>query len=617
MTGSYWNRQLHQHRINRRRALSGAAGLGVSALFAACGGASSGSSAGNAGSEKSGLVATPLDTSKQATRGGIWPQIVNSDSTDGFEMMASPQRRPADEASHVYSRLLKYKIGTFDNPPQGEVEADSATSWEVSPDHLQVTLKIRPNHRYDPRPPTNNRPMDSGDVKFTWDRFVAKSVSRGDLAKSANPEAPVEDVLTPDASTVVFKMAYPLAPVLQYLAYIWYLPLFPKEADSSYDPRSDLRGTGPWMLTKYEPSVIYEYRRNPNWYDAARRPFFDGKSRYVVPDYAAALSQFISGKVWSYDQRPAQTFVRAEDIVPTKRREPRLVLQYNDALISQLNNFVLAFSGRSNSPFLDERVRRAVSMLIDRDAYFDAFFNVSGFAKEGLSVSYKWNSHISAAYSKYWLDPKSDKLGEGAKYFKRDPVEAKKLLDAAGKFGMQSDWSYFPSGGFSVGVNPVSRVMEALAAMIGDEGHLKLKPNVVDYGTVYTPKYTLAKTDFDGIALYPNPTYPDIDAWLSAVWTPTGRNAATLTPLPKIHDWVQQQRRETDDTRRTSLIQSIEKELSVQMTAVPLPGTCAQGFNLAWPVLANYGYYMSYEPNYSSNQDVDTLIWYDRSKETT
>ena len=47
--------------------------------------------------------------------------------------------------------------------------------------------------------------MDSGDVKYTWDRFLAKSVSRGDLAKSINKEAPIEDVLTPDAGTVVFS----------------------------------------------------------------------------------------------------------------------------------------------------------------------------------------------------------------------------------------------------------------------------------------------------------------------------------------------------------------------------------------------------------------------------
>jgi ABC-type transport system substrate-binding protein len=180
---------------------------------------------------------------------------------------------------------------------------------------------------------------------------------------------------------------------------------------------------------------------------------------------------------------------------------------------------------------------------------------------------------------------------------------------------MQSDWSYFPTGGFSVGINPVNRVMEVLAGMISGEGHLKLKPNVVDYGTVYTPKYTLAKTDFDGIAIYPNPTSPDIDAWLSAVWTPNGRNATTMTPMPKVHDWIQQQRRESDDTKRTSIIQSIEKELAVQMPAVPMPGTCAQGFNLAWPMLANYGYYMSYEANYGANQEIDTQVWYDKSKE--
>ena len=43
---------------------------------------------------------------------------------------------------------------------------------------------------------------------------------------------------------------------------------------------------------------------------------------------------------------------------------------------------LMAFSQLDGSPFLDDRVRRAVSMLIDRDTFIDVFYNVQTF-KDG------------------------------------------------------------------------------------------------------------------------------------------------------------------------------------------------------------------------------------------
>src|SRR5262249_62215632 len=66
------------------------------------------------------------------------------------------------------------------------------------------------------------------------------------------------------------------------------------------------------------------------------------------------------------------------------------------------------------------RARRAMSMAIDRKAITDP-------AYEGVGA---FNPPVAAAL-KEWSIP-MDKLGEGAKYYKYDPAEAKRLLAAAG-----------------------------------------------------------------------------------------------------------------------------------------------------------------------------------------
>jgi ABC-type transport system substrate-binding protein len=53
-----------------------------------------------------------------------------------------------------------------------------------------------------------------------------------------------------------------------------------------------------------------------------------------------------------------------------------------------------------------------------------------------LEVPLFWDGHL-CSNGAAWSDPKGNELGSGAKWFKYDPAEAKKLMDAAGYKGAE------------------------------------------------------------------------------------------------------------------------------------------------------------------------------------
>src|ERR1051325_10887657 len=177
-------------------------------MLAACGSggfwsSSSGGSAKNR--DKSGLLAEPVDSTSQAVAGGIWEDMRTSDPTT-LDVIANNSSLSWGEMNLVYSQLAK--AGVRSNRPEN-FEGDAAQSWEIAPDGLTVTFKLRPNVKFDPRPPTSGRVMTSKDVKFSWDFYESKSIGRSNLANSVNPDAPIVSVANPDASTVQVKLAFP------------------------------------------------------------------------------------------------------------------------------------------------------------------------------------------------------------------------------------------------------------------------------------------------------------------------------------------------------------------------------------------------------------------------
>jgi peptide/nickel transport system substrate-binding protein len=619
---SYWDR-ITSRQLSRRRALGASGGLAISAAFlAACGGgddAPSGSTAsggGSSGSRTSGgasgsgssgsggsgatgasaessLLSTPTDETAKGVKGGIFPynhqnNVVTIDPHETFNAAAWALVTP------VYSTMVKYDRDISVFPGSDRITGDAMQSWEQSPDGLRVSYKLRPNHKFDPRPPTNGRAMTVEDVKWSWERVKAISPVTADILREQSPTGVIEDFEVPDDQTVVVKLAEPYGGLQETLAY-WYLYIGPVEGDGQIDLKAEARGTGPFRLDKWEQSVNLEYSRNDDWYETGH-PFLDGMNVVFVEEPGSQEAQFRSGNMWttSSDFLP-------DTILGLKKDLPHVEM-YAQTVYGAPGQYPMLFGTRFAA---DVRLRRAVSMLYDRDALIEAAYGTKAWTDAGLDPKTYWDGHLSNR-SGEWIDPSTDALGEGSKFFQADPEEAKKLLDAAGYTGDELTFT------IRAGFGPTN-VAEILHGMFVDGGlNVTLKPIEANEWREVKASAGGGFEDF----LWSTANSYNADGFLATKYTPGGKDRVRPDAIPGITDSVLAMRREVDPEERANRITQILKDLAMEMPDLPVVSTLpVAGYTLVQPWLRNSNWIVPGFSSQSSTARPYVVYWYDKSKQ--
>jgi ABC-type transport system substrate-binding protein len=379
--------------------------------------------------------------------------------------------------------------------------------------------------------------------------------------------------------------------------------IVPKETDSTLDLRGDMLGTGPWYLSNYAPSSSFTLKRNPEFWDKDWA-LVDQIDLPIVPEYAAALSQFKAGNIYYMGSHPGSSQVTQEDILSVKREAPALLIYEADLRVLGFP-FNFGWLPEGQSPFLDERVRQAVSMAWDRDAYLDVFHNVSAFQVEGLPVKGVWNTALPVTNFGWWLDPQSSDFGPNAKYYKHDVAEAKKLMAAAGHpNGFETTANHIP--GPELG--PVPKQAEVFGGFLNEIG-ITSKTNHVDYLKDYVPNLRDGKGQYVGWSVAstagapPSGGHP-IGPLAGAYWS-KGGNAFRGFSLsgrndqsgdPQVDAMIEKARVEQDVDKAKALVNDIQRHLAKTVYMLQPPGS-ATAFQMAWPCIGNFRVWQNGRPH--------------------
>jgi ABC-type transport system substrate-binding protein len=589
---NYWDRAL-SGRLGRRRAITLAGGTALGAAFlAACGGGGDGK---NTTSDKTSLITRTEDTKSQAKKGGILKDRTTADAPS-FNVQ-EPIAPLNNAGKHVYSTLVRQKAAYLQEPQKIDLSPDFAESWEVSPDGLTITMKLRQGIKWHNKAPVSGRTADASDVTFSWTRYASSAPLRGLVANAANPNAPVLSLTATDARTISIKLKEPLTFALNLFgsfgSFTGNVVIIPKEADGGFDLRREMIGTGPYYLDNYTPSVGFTLKRNAEYWDQNHN-LVDQINYPIVIDTSQVEAQLKVGNIHYFQQG-----LRAENVFTLKKDEPRLLIY---ALDLQTANPVVTFGQlpEGRNPFLDERVRQAFSMSWDRQTWIDAMFDVPGLEQGGLQADVRWNSALPADFGEdWWLDPQGKDFGPNAKYYKHDIPEAKKLLAAAGVSTPLNVKSNRITGNQ---VTNLARYAEAAEAMVLDGG-FKCEVVAEDYNTVYIPKIRDGSGQYEGIGWHtvtgttPWRVAPE-SALAAEYWSKAGATFKGFSTSgkndksgdPAVEGLIEKARLERDPKRRQSYVFDLQRHLAKTMYGMINPGT-ATTFALAWPALRNFQTY--------------------------
>jgi ABC-type transport system substrate-binding protein len=129
-------------------------------------------------------------------------------------------------------------------------------------------------------------------------------------------------------------------------------------------------------MKRYEPSVAYEFARNPAFkQDKRGLPYVDEISMPIVTETATAMSQFRAGQIWT-------SVVPSSEILAVKNGVPEVNLYDTGVTHAGMRQF---FGHLPNSPFKDERLRQAWMYSQDRHLFLDASYDLR-LAKQGIPV---------------------------------------------------------------------------------------------------------------------------------------------------------------------------------------------------------------------------------------
>lgn len=318
-----------------------------------------------------------------------------------------------DEAS-IIGDLIE---GLTTDAPDATPMPGVAARWETSPDGLVWTFHLREARWSDGRPVTADdfvyglrRTLDPKTASiYAYLLYVIKGGQALNEGKGA-PETLGATAV--DARTLQLTLEHPAPYLPELLKHQSFFPV-PKHVVERYGDGWVKPGrfvsNGAFRLTSWRLGDRITVEKNPYYWDA-RNVCIDRVNYYPTPDVVTAERRIARGELDLNTRFQSNRYERLQKTMPGV---PRTGVSLATAYMS--------FNTRDVAAFRDIRVRRALSMTVDRD------FIAKKLLRAGQQPAYAFVPPITAGYVK-----NGPRVAWADLPFAQRQVEAKRLLAAAG-----------------------------------------------------------------------------------------------------------------------------------------------------------------------------------------
>jgi len=418
----------------------------------------------------------------------------------------------------AYNALLSVKAGPDVTYSDLTVEPGLADRWET-PDGATYTFHLHPGVQFQDLPPVNGRSLTSTDVKWSLE-YQSRSGQFRDshLPPSLNDSmySGIEQVETPDANTAVVHFSQPFVPFPQHMALERNGILAHEVFDRDGDFTSALVGTGSWQLDSgaSQHGARWVMQRNQRYFRSGL-PHIDRFNCLVLPDSATNLAAFQTRQIDLLDKK----FVTPSSVAQIRKENPAAVdWPFTDT------SGGLIYENVRRPPLSDVRIRKAIALSLDRDAFIQTFSAGHG----------DW-AVAGGAPSLFTQD-------EVRGMVKYDPAQARQLLAQAGfPNGLDLELTY---PGKARGELYVSTIQLAQAQLRSTGIRVTLKEQDVA---------AFSKTERSGdfqLVYEAKPQVGDIDAYIYYNWYSKSLGNFGGVADPKLDALLEQQRRDVDPGKR-------------------------------------------------------------------
>jgi len=297
--------------------------------------------------------ALPAMADDMPKRGGTLTYMIPADAPPSFDGHREETYATVHSVAPFYSVLLR--IDPQNPSSTTDFVCDLCTEIpQPTDDGKTYTFKIVTGVTFQ-----DGSPLTAADVAASWNEitFPGEGVLS---ARGSNYRALIDKIEAPDATTIVFRLKFATSAFLPAIAdpfaFIYEKAILDDPSRGPHWYEKNVMGSGPFNFVSYDVGQSIKGVRNPNYYHKGL-PYLDGFAGIYAPKEATRVAAI----------RSDQAAIEFRGLPPSAR----------DELLKDLNNQIAVqesvwncgsevMFNHKQKPFDDPRVRRALSLALDR-----------------------------------------------------------------------------------------------------------------------------------------------------------------------------------------------------------------------------------------------------------